>query len=229
MSASLFTEGFRPAIDFGLSVSRIGNKIQCEAMKELSRKLRLEYVQYKSLQRLTNVQSTLSAEAEARLKSGEAMTHILTQDKNRPASVKEQIVLLYALKSPAFAGLDARGWKQVKVGIVPFLLDTRSALIRDIAAELRLTPRTKERRSEEHTSELQSLAYLVCRLLLEKKKTSIRRSYNAIFACTHPRKYMTTVPTARPHSDRVANADPISSAENRPPNHTIQVTRRDTS
>src|SRR2546427_207551 len=49
MSASLFTEGFRPAIDFGLSVSRIGNKIQCEAMKELSRKLRLEYVQYKSL------------------------------------------------------------------------------------------------------------------------------------------------------------------------------------
>src|SRR3989441_6209437 len=95
MSASLFTEGFRPAIDFGLSVSRIGNKIQCEAMKELSRKLRLEYVQYKSLQRLTNVQSTLSAEAEARLKSGEAMTHILTQDKNRPASVEEQIVLLY--------------------------------------------------------------------------------------------------------------------------------------
>src|SRR5205823_2566339 len=62
MSASLFTEGFRPAIDFGLSVSRIGNKIQCEAMKELSRKLRLEYVQYKALQRLTNVQSTLSAE-----------------------------------------------------------------------------------------------------------------------------------------------------------------------
>ena len=148
MSASLFTEGFRPAIDFGLSVSRIGNKIQCEAMKELSRKLRLEYVQYKSLQRLTNVQSTLSAEAEARLKSGEAMTHILTQDKNRPASVEEQIVLLYALKSPAFAGLDARGWKQVKVGIFPFLLDTRSALIRDIAAELRLTPRTKERLEE---------------------------------------------------------------------------------
>src|SRR5207245_44275 len=76
--------------------------------------------------------------------SGEAMTHILTQDKNRPASVEEQIVLLYALKSPAFAGLDARGWKQVKVGIFPFLLDTRSALIRDIAAELRLTPRTKD-------------------------------------------------------------------------------------
>src|SRR5947209_5983327 len=148
MSASLFTEGFRPAIDFGLSVSRIGNKIQCEAMKELSRKLRLEYVQYKSLQRLTNVQSTLSAEAEARLKHGEAMTHILTQEKNRPVSVEEQIVLLYALKSPALDRLDARGWKRVKARIFPFLLDTRSALIREIGAELRLTPRVKERLEE---------------------------------------------------------------------------------
>ncbi len=140
MSASLFTEGFRPAIDFGLSVSRIGNKIQCEAMKELSRKLRLEYVQYKALQRLTNVRSTLSAEAEARLKRGEAMTHILTQEKNRPVSVEEQIVLLYALTSPAL--------KMVKARIFPFLLDTRSALIREIGAELRLTPRVKERLEE---------------------------------------------------------------------------------
>src|SRR5437667_10733675 len=148
MDASLFTEGCRPAIDFGLSVSRIGNKIHCEAMKELSRKLRLEYVQYKALQRLTNVRSTLSAEAEARLKRGEAMTHILTQEKNRPVSVEEQIVLLYALTSPALASLYARGWRMVKATIFPFLLDTRSALIREIGAELRLTPRVKERLEE---------------------------------------------------------------------------------
>jgi F-type H+-transporting ATPase subunit alpha len=147
-SASLFNEGFRPAIDFGLSVSRIGNKIQCEAMKELSRKLRLEYVQYKSLQRLTNVKSTLSAEAEARLRNGEAMTHILTQEKNRPVSLEEQIVLLSALKSPALGRLDARGWKRFKAGIFPFLLKTRSADIREIGAEQRLTPRIKERLEE---------------------------------------------------------------------------------
>jgi F-type H+-transporting ATPase subunit alpha len=147
-STSLFTEGFRPAIDFGLSVSRIGNKIQCEAMKELSRKLRLEYIQYKSLLRLTNVKSTLSAEAEARMKKGEAMTHILTQDKNRPASLEEQIVLLYALRSPALDHLDARGWKRLKVGVFPFLLKTRAALIREIGTEQRLTSRVKERLEE---------------------------------------------------------------------------------
>src|SRR2546425_1776508 len=147
-STSLFNEGFRPAIDFGLSVSRIGNKIQCQAMKELSRTLRLEYVQYKSLLRLTNVKSTLSAEGEARLRKGEAMTHILTQEKNRPVSLEEQIVLLYALQSPAVERLDSRGWKRFKAGIFPFLLKTRSAPIREIAAEQRLTPALKARLDE---------------------------------------------------------------------------------
>jgi F-type H+-transporting ATPase subunit alpha len=148
MSSSLFTEGFRPAIDFGLSVSRIGSKIQCAAMKELSRKLRLEYLQYKALQRLTNVKSTLSAEAEASLRRGDAMTHILTQDKNRPASLEEQIVLLSALNSPALERLDARGWKRFKAGIFPYLLQTRAALIHEIGTEQRLTPRLKEQIEE---------------------------------------------------------------------------------
>jgi F-type H+-transporting ATPase subunit alpha len=144
MSSSLFTEGFKPAIDFGLSVSRIGSKIQCPAMKELSRKLRLEYIQYKSFLRLTNVKSTLTAEGEARLRAGEAMTHILTQDKNRPASLEEQVVLLSTLRSPALERLDARGWKRVKAGIFPFLLKTRAAVIREIGTEQRLTPGIKE-------------------------------------------------------------------------------------
>ena len=142
-SASLFTEGFRPSIDFGLSVSRIGNKIQCQAMKELSRKLRLEYVQYKALLRLTNVKSTLSAEGEARLRKGEAMTQILTQDKNRPISLEEQVVLLYALQSPAAERLDARGWKRLKAGVFPYLGKTRPALVREIGAERRLTAALK--------------------------------------------------------------------------------------
>jgi F-type H+-transporting ATPase subunit alpha len=148
MSSSLFTEGFRPAIDFGLSVSRIGSKIQCPAMKELSRKLRLEYLQYKALQRLTNVKSTLSAEAEASLRRGDAMTHILTQDKNRPASLEEQVVLLSALNSPALERLDARGWKRFKAGIFPYFLQTRAALIHEIGTEQRLTPRLKEQIEE---------------------------------------------------------------------------------
>jgi F0F1-type ATP synthase alpha subunit len=76
------------------------------------------------------------------------MTHILTQEKNRPVSLEEQVVLLYALKSPAVGRLDSRGWKRFKAGIFPFLLKTRSAPIREIAAEQRLTPALKARLDE---------------------------------------------------------------------------------
>jgi len=144
ISASIFNEGFKPAIDFGLSVSRIGSKVQCKAMKELSQKLRLEYLQYKAQLRLTNVKASFSAEAEARLRKGEAMTQIFMQEKNRPVSLEEQIVLLYALKSPVLERLKPSGWKRFKAKIFPFLLKTRSALIQEIAAEQRLTQEIKE-------------------------------------------------------------------------------------
>ncbi|MEE8074491.1 MAG: F0F1 ATP synthase subunit alpha, partial [Candidatus Binatia bacterium] len=147
-SASIFNEGFKPAIDFGLSVSRIGSKVLCEAMKELSQKLRLDYVQYKALLRLTSVKASLSTEAEARLRKGEAMTQIFMQEKNRPVSLEEQIVLLYALKSHVLEGLEPWGWKKFKGRIFSFLLKTRSPLIREIGTEQRLTEPLKERLDE---------------------------------------------------------------------------------
>ncbi len=144
ISASIFLEGFKPAIDLGLSVSRIGSKVQCKAMKELSGKLRLEYLQYKELQRLTNVKATLSAEAEARMRRGKAMTQIFTQDKNRPVPLEEQIVLLYALKSAALQEMDVSGWKRFKVEIYPFLLETRASLIQEIGTEQQMTKQIQE-------------------------------------------------------------------------------------
>ena len=80
INANIFIEGFKPAIDFGLSVSRIGSKVQCKAMKELGGKLRLEYLQYKAQQKLTNVNASLIEEAEAHMRRGEALTQIFMQD-----------------------------------------------------------------------------------------------------------------------------------------------------
>ncbi|MFQ5541435.1 MAG: F0F1 ATP synthase subunit alpha [Candidatus Binatia bacterium] len=143
-SASIFTEGFKPPIDFGLSVSRIGSKMQCEAMRELSQKLRLDYVQYKELVRLTNMKANLSPAVEARLRKGEAMTQIFMQEKNHPVSLEEQVVLLWALKSPVLERLETSGWKRFKAGIFRFLLTTRPELIREIGTEQRLTRQLKD-------------------------------------------------------------------------------------
>jgi len=97
-STPLFNKGFRPAIDFGLSVSRIGSKGQWPAVRALSRTLRLDYLQYQELLQMTQLRATgLSKEAEQMLKRGEAITQLLIQDKNRPVPMECEVAYLYAL------------------------------------------------------------------------------------------------------------------------------------
>jgi F-type H+-transporting ATPase subunit alpha len=144
INANIFIEGFKPAIDFGLSVSRIGSKVQCKAMKELGGKLRLEYLQYKMQQKLTNVNASLTEEAEARMRRGEALTQIFMQDKNAPVSLEEQIVLFYGINSAVLQKMDKSGWKRFKDEVFPFLLKTRPALIQEIGTKQEMTPQIKD-------------------------------------------------------------------------------------
>jgi len=121
-STSLFNKGFKPAIDFGLSVSRIGNKAQWPAMKALSKSLRLDYLQYKELLQMTQLRTTgLSKEAEARLKRGEAINQLIIQDKNKPVSLEEQVIYLYALSKGALDNLSTTQIRQFKREILQFV------------------------------------------------------------------------------------------------------------
>ncbi|MFA5157330.1 MAG: F0F1 ATP synthase subunit alpha [Candidatus Omnitrophota bacterium] len=121
-STPLFNKGLRPAIDFGLSVSRIGNKAQWPAMKALSKSLRLDYLQYKELLQMTQLRTTgLSKEAERRLKRGEAISQLIVQDKNNPVSLEEQIAYLYALNKGILDTLSTGQTRQFKKEILPFI------------------------------------------------------------------------------------------------------------
>jgi len=115
-STSLFNKGFRPAIDLGLSVSRIGSKAQWPAMKALSRNLRLGYLHYRELLQMTQLRATtLSKEAERSLKRGEIITQLLIQPKNSPVDIEGQIVYLYALNMGLldnFSPSEVRDFKQ---------------------------------------------------------------------------------------------------------------------
>ncbi len=106
LSSALFAEGFKPAIDFALSVSIIGSKTQNPILKKLAAGIRLEYAQYKELLRLTKLKSGLTAEAERKIRRGEAISAILAQDKNNPVSITELIILLYALDRKILDELD---------------------------------------------------------------------------------------------------------------------------
>lgn len=114
-STALFNKGFKPPIDFGLSVSRIGNKTQWPAIKELSKSLRLDYLQYKELLQMTQLRSGgLSKQAQARLARGEAISQLIIQEKNRPVAIEEQIVYLYALNHGMLDNLSASKVRQFR-------------------------------------------------------------------------------------------------------------------
>lgn len=98
ISSNLFREGFKPAIDLGLSVSRIGSKVQSPAIKELSGGLRLEYAQFREMLRLTKLRTRLSTEAQEKMRRGEVLRQILMQSNNRPVTEQEEIVFFYAFK-----------------------------------------------------------------------------------------------------------------------------------
>ncbi len=139
-STDLFKKGFKPAIDFGLSVSRIGNKAQWPAMKNLSKTLRLDYLQYKELLQMTQLRTTgLSKDAERRLKRGEAINQLIIQDKNRPVAMEEQIIYLSALNKGFLDNLSASQIRQFKDNILTYICKQHPHFVSEIRKTQTLT------------------------------------------------------------------------------------------
>ncbi len=143
LDTSLFHEGFKPAIDLGLSVSRIGSKVQCEALKETSRTLKREYAQYKELLSFTRVKTKLSAEVETKLKRGEALSALFVQDKGRPLSLEEEIIIFYAFNKGLPEILEEEKREKFQRGIYRYLLKERPRLIEKLASQKVLSEEIK--------------------------------------------------------------------------------------
>ena len=145
LSSSLFYEGFKPAIDTGLSISRIGSKAQTPIMRELSRMLRLEYVQYRELLKMTRLRTRQSPEIEAKLKRGNVLNILFTQDRNAPLSLAAQAVLFYAFKLHVLELLSLEQIKEFKQEIFPFLQEHYADLIKKIEEKKELLPEITEK------------------------------------------------------------------------------------
>lgn len=139
LNSSLFSEGFRPALDVGLSVSRIGSKVQSKAMKKLSGMLRLEFVQYKELAQMSKVSSSRSEEMELRLAHGRAITQLLIQKNDSPRSTEEQIVLLFSLRKGLLDRLKKNQLVEFINTVFKFMKQNYPKLIRSVAEKKELT------------------------------------------------------------------------------------------
>ncbi len=95
LETDLFNQGFRPAINVGLSVSRVGGAAQIAAMKQVAGKLRLELSQYRDLEAFAEFAADLDPQSRAQLSRGERLMAILSQDQYFPMAIEEQVLLLY--------------------------------------------------------------------------------------------------------------------------------------
>jgi F-type H+-transporting ATPase subunit alpha len=94
--ANLFNQGFRPAIDVGNSVSRVGSSAQTKAMKKVSGKIKLELAQFRELEAFMQFASDLDAETKQRIDSGRRMTEVLKQDVGHPLAFEMQAAVIFA-------------------------------------------------------------------------------------------------------------------------------------
>lgn len=96
LESDLFNAGQRPAVNAGISVSRVGGNAQIKAMKQVSGTLRLELAQYRELEAFAQFGSDLDADSSRRLEKGKRLVEVLKQDQYSPIEVGKQIIILYA-------------------------------------------------------------------------------------------------------------------------------------
>ncbi len=144
LNTGLFQEGFKPAIDLELSVSRMGSKVQCPAIRKLSEGLRYEYVRYRSLLRLTRLRTKLSPEAAQQLQRGKALYELLIQENNSPVSQAEEIAVFYAFREKILESISLNQVKLFKNNFFAYLSKHQPALIEHLDQKGELDEATRQ-------------------------------------------------------------------------------------
>ena len=114
LETELFHSGVMPAVNPGISVSRVGGNAQIKAMKKVAGTLKLIYSQYRELQSFAQFGSDLDADTKARLEQGARIVEVLKQNQNAPVPVEKQVAILYAVTKgilSAVAVEDVRGYE----------------------------------------------------------------------------------------------------------------------
>ncbi len=106
LETDLFNAGVRPAVNPGISVSRVGSAAQIKAMKKVSGSLKLSYSQYRELQAFSQFGSDLDADTKNRLSMGERIVEVLKQDRNAPVPVELQVCIIYAVTKGYLKNVD---------------------------------------------------------------------------------------------------------------------------
>ena len=133
LETELFHAGIIPAVNPGISVSRVGGNAQIKAMKKVAGRLKLLYSQYRELQAFAQFGSDLDADTKARLAQGERIVQILKQDKNAPVRVELQVAVIYAVINDYLKDIEVADVKDYEKELYEFLPAKYDELMRRIA------------------------------------------------------------------------------------------------
>ncbi len=144
LETELFHSGVIPAVNPGISVSRVGGSAQIKAMKKTASSLRLLYSQFRELEAFAQFGSDLDADTKARLALGRRIVEVLKQDKNKPVPVAYQIGIIYAVVNGYLNDVQIEHVRRYEEELYVFLSDNADELMKRIASTGQLPDEDRE-------------------------------------------------------------------------------------
>lgn len=144
LETEMFNSGFRPAVNAGLSVSRVGGSAQIKAMKKIAGQIRIELAQYRELAAFAQFGSELDAETKERLAQGERIREILKQPQYRPMPVEYQVIIIYAATRKYLLDIPVEEIQRFEKEILEFISTKYPEIPDKIKEEKTLSEETEE-------------------------------------------------------------------------------------
>ena len=152
LETELFHSGIMPAVNPGISVSRVGGDAQIKAMKKVAGTLKLIYSQYRELQSFAQFGSDLDADTKARLEQGARIVEVLKQNQNAPVPVEKQVAILYAVTKGVLESVNVEDVNIYESGLYTYL-DTDAAGV-EVMQEIRSTGKLEQKTEQKLRSVL---------------------------------------------------------------------------
>jgi len=140
----LFNAGVRPAINVGLSVSRVGGNAQIKAMRQVAGSLRLDLAQYRALEAFTQFGSELDKATQAQLARGQRLTEVLKQEQFVPLPVEKQVLIIFTGTNGYLDNLEVDDCLRFERELYEFMDTNYSALMAKLAKEKKIDDALRE-------------------------------------------------------------------------------------
>ncbi|HTV94092.1 MAG TPA: F0F1 ATP synthase subunit alpha [Verrucomicrobiae bacterium] len=156
LTPELFFQGIRPAVNVGLSVSRVGGSAQTKAMKSVAGQLKLELAQYRDLAAFSKLASDLDKSTQNQLMRGEKMTELLKQPQYEPMAMEDQVAIIYGATNGYVNDIPTPRLQEWAKGFIDFLHQKYAAVPQAIATSGQLADETKQKLNDALTEFNQS-------------------------------------------------------------------------